>query len=190
MIHSNLLKLKNVNFSSYKIVCNFLLIQLKLANFTDVHALLSSPLINTVTSTSEVIDQRSVNPAITKLHTLVKPVACNIGVYYTWQLLSDEGNFSQFKLSAFDLTQYMRLDPAAVTALNLLPSQSEGGNRCQSILGLLNRCRTGQGQRLLAQWVKQPLMDLNKIGKGNVLVWNVSNWTTWARFLTLNTCKW
>ncbi|CAG2197296.1 MSH2 [Mytilus edulis] len=79
------------------------------------------------------------------------------------ELLSDEGNFGQFSISSFELGQYMRLDAAAVRALNLLPNTVEGGNRNHSILGLLNRCRTAQGQRLLGQWVKQPLVDLNKI---------------------------
>ena len=81
------------------------------------------------------------------------------------QLLSNEENFSQFKLSAFDLSQYMKLDSSAVRALNLMPNAAEGGNKCQSIYGLLNKCRTGAGQRMLQQWIKQPLIDINIIGK-------------------------
>jgi len=38
----------------------------------------------------------------------------------------------------------MKLDAAAVRALNLLPSPLDGGNKTMSVAGLLNKCRTAQ----------------------------------------------
>lgn len=61
------------------------------------------------------------------------------------------------------LLDHCRLDAAAARALNLDPLP--GDSRTTHLTGLLNKCRTVQGQRLLAQWVKQPLLDKRKIGE-------------------------
>eukprot|EP00051_Salpingoeca_urceolata_P003883 m.61333 g.61333 ORF g.61333 m.61333 type:complete len:926 (+) comp13199_c0_seq2:180-2957(+) len=79
------------------------------------------------------------------------------------ELMSNEASFGQFKLSQFDFKQYMKLDAAAVRALSLLPVPTDRGNKTMSLAGLLNQCKTAQGSRLLAQWVKQPLLDPARI---------------------------
>ena len=40
--------------------------------------------------------------------------------------MADQESFHQFTLGSFNLGQYMRMDAAAVTALNLLPNANEG----------------------------------------------------------------
>ena len=62
----------------------------------------------------------------------------------------------------------MRLDASALTALNLMPSPREGSNKTMSLYGLLNKCKTAQGSRLLMQWLKQPLLSLEEIGKSDM----------------------
>ncbi|KAL4820780.1 putative DNA mismatch repair protein Msh2 [Aspergillus spinulosporus] len=84
-------------------------------------------------------------------------------------VMSDATNFGQYQLYQHDLAQYMKLDAAALRALNLMPGPRDG-SKSMSLFGLLNHCKTPVGSRLLAQWLKQPLMDLAEIEKRQRLV--------------------
>ncbi|EXJ94599.1 DNA mismatch repair protein msh-2 [Capronia coronata CBS 617.96] len=84
-------------------------------------------------------------------------------------VLTDPSNFGQFRLYQHDLSQYMKLDAAALRALNLMPGPRDGSKN-MSLFGLLNHCKTPIGGRLLAQWLKQPLMNRSEIEKRQQLV--------------------
>ncbi|KAL8909214.1 MAG: hypothetical protein Q9207_000388 [Kuettlingeria erythrocarpa] len=84
-------------------------------------------------------------------------------------VMSDPSNFGQYQLYQHDLAQYMKLDAAALRALNLMPGPRDGSKN-MSLYGLLNHCKTPVGSRLLAQWLKQPLMSLEEIERRQQLV--------------------
>ncbi|KAG2175155.1 hypothetical protein INT44_007643 [Umbelopsis vinacea] len=85
-------------------------------------------------------------------------------------ILSDETAFGKYNLKHHDLSQYMRLDASALRALNLMPSPHDGASKTMSLFGLLNKCKTAQGSRLLGQWLKQPLLDIDSIRERQDLV--------------------
>ncbi|KAF3543519.1 hypothetical protein DY000_02004503 [Brassica cretica] len=79
------------------------------------------------------------------------------------ELLSDEGNYGNFTIRRYDISGFMRLDSAAMRALNVMESKTDA-NKNFSLFGLMNRtCTAGMGKRLLHMWLKQPLVDLNEI---------------------------
>lgn len=79
------------------------------------------------------------------------------------ELLADESNYGNYSIWQYNLDNYMRLDSAAMRALNVMESKSDA-NKNFSLFGLLNRtCTAGMGKRLLHMWLKQPLLDVNEI---------------------------
>ncbi|KAJ2787353.1 MSH2 protein [Coemansia interrupta] len=79
------------------------------------------------------------------------------------RLLADDSGFGGYSLHRHVPEKFMRLDSSAVSALGLLRSAEDGASRTMSLQGLLNRCKTAQGRRLLDQWLKQPLLSLPEI---------------------------
>lgn len=84
-------------------------------------------------------------------------------------IMQDSSNFGQYRLYQHDLCQYMKLDASALKALNLMPGPRDG-SKTMSLYGLLNHCKTPVGSRLLAQWLKQPLMSKEEIETRQQLV--------------------
>ncbi|TKA27058.1 DNA mismatch repair protein msh-2 [Salinomyces thailandicus] len=84
-------------------------------------------------------------------------------------VMTDPTNFGQYQLYQHDLSQYMKLDSSALKALNLMPGPKDG-SKTMNLYGLLNHCKTPVGSRLLAQWLKQPLMSLEEIERRQQLV--------------------
>ena len=85
------------------------------------------------------------------------------------ELVNEESseNLGKFSLRTLNLQRYLHLDSAAVYALNLFPppdiNYRSSLYKWQSVLGVLDRCKTNQGRRLLNQWLKQPLRNIDQI---------------------------
>ncbi|XP_026748711.2 DNA mismatch repair protein Msh2 [Galleria mellonella] len=81
-------------------------------------------------------------------------------------LLTDSTNFARFRIRTIQADCFLHLDTAALAALNVFPEPGDSSNApSRSLYGLLDRCRTQHGKRLLAQWLRQPLRDINLINE-------------------------
>lgn len=67
-------------------------------------------------------------------------------------------------LTTYSLEEFMTLDGEARRNLELTETL-RGGNEDGSLLGVLDRCVTPMGRRLLRQWVSKPLLDIDQINE-------------------------
>ncbi|CCK73494.1 mismatch repair ATPase MSH2 NDAI_0G05110 [Naumovozyma dairenensis CBS 421] len=110
--------------------------------------------------------------------------ACNALIGYL-ELLNEQDQLDRYELIEHSLQEFMKLDASAIKAMNLFPqgpvqpfgpsisssfSNSNGGGKIASLFQLLNNCKTNAGTRLLNEWLKQPLTNLDEITKRHDLV--------------------
>ncbi|KAL6951024.1 hypothetical protein ACO0QE_000316 [Hanseniaspora vineae] len=111
--------------------------------------------------------------------------ACNALLDYL-NVLRDTSNYGKYQLVEHSLSQFMKLDASALNALNIfpqsgsqitaptfshnVPGDSAHGNKVNSLFQLLNKCKTNSGIRLLNEWLKQPLLDIDELNKRHDLV--------------------
>jgi len=77
-------------------------------------------------------------------------------------MLNDGTDDATYDLLFGSLDTVMRLDSAAADAINLL-HKPDYPSQFGSIFGVLNKCKTKMGSRLLERWLRQPLIDHNEI---------------------------
>ncbi|XP_048485352.1 DNA mismatch repair protein Msh2 [Plutella xylostella] len=81
-------------------------------------------------------------------------------------LMSDSSNFGRYRISTTQVDYFLHLDSAALGALNVFPELGDvSHSRANSLYSMLDHCRTQHGKRLLAQWLRQPLRDINLINE-------------------------
>ncbi|KAJ8093587.1 MSH2 protein [Marasmius tenuissimus] len=150
--------------------CGVVITERKPSEFANKNIADDLPRLLTSTDASEATSADA-SVTIPQLSLPTAPAALSALITYL-SLLSDPANHKSFRIRTHDLSQYMRLDASALRALNLTEAPGNAGTttRNTTLLGLLNKCKTAQGTRLLATWLKQPLVNLHEIHKRQDLV--------------------
>ncbi len=88
-------------------------------------------------------------------------VAAGVVLHYLQE--TQKANLAHLKkLSVYNPTDYMILDPATKRNLEILSSMSDG-SRAGSLISILDKTKTSMGGRLLKKWVSLPLLKLEQI---------------------------
>lgn len=95
------------------------------------------------------------------------------GIILHEEMQKDDQNFYRFTLKEHKIDSFMRLDSSALAALNLFPMGQDAlskNNSNHSLYGVLNRCNSPMGRRLLSTWIRQPLVDIDQLQRRQKLV--------------------
>ncbi|KAI0765364.1 DNA mismatch repair protein [Fomes fomentarius] len=148
--------------------CGVVITERKPSDFTTKN--IADDLLRLLNASSTPSSSTDAAATVPQLSLPTAPAALSALVAYL-SLLSDPSNHGAWSIRTHDLSQYMRLDASALRALNLTEAPGNiGSNKNTTLFGLLNKCKTAQGSRLLGSWLKQPLVNRHEILKRQNLV--------------------
>lgn len=88
-------------------------------------------------------------------------IASGVVLHYLQE--TQKANLSHLKkISIYNPTDYMILDPATKRNLEILASMTDG-SRAGSLISIMDKTKTSMGGRLLKKWVSLPLLKLEQI---------------------------
>lgn len=104
----------------------------------------------TVEHCREVLDRKVASRAIS-------------GLLAFTELVADKRNYDKWEVRVHENGKHMRLDAAAIKALNVTANTAHQSAASRGVItslsALLSRGRTAMGKRLARTWLKQPLLD-------------------------------
>lgn len=89
------------------------------------------------------------------------------------ELLNLDDIVGKISVSAASLSSHLAMDRTAAESINLVPDinhHSGSSTTNSSIYSVLNQCKTKMGERLLMQWLRQPLVNLQEINSRHDMV--------------------
>ncbi|KII71136.1 DNA mismatch repair protein Msh2 [Thelohanellus kitauei] len=130
---------------------NILLAKVKQSDFKSNIDIVSSHIENDSIAIVK-IESPNVLKCLSVLMPYITVSQCNIEESETNQL-------ARFELSPYNRSDFMCLDVSAISSLSILP----GTEKSLTLFNLLNNCKTKEGQRLLNNWIRQPLKSKHRL---------------------------
>ncbi|KAJ1362949.1 hypothetical protein KIN20_022679 [Parelaphostrongylus tenuis] len=93
---------------------------------------------------------------------------CLCGLFTYLKMDEQSAYMHKFSLSDYRTSGYMHVDAGVVRSLELFALNYRNDTKRASdgtLYGLLNKCKTAPGQRLLREWLARPLCDLRQIAE-------------------------
>lgn len=108
-----------------------------------------------------LIRSKYISDAIMLSQKITSSAKCISAASCLLNLVQNKDNHGYFMLKEYDTKLYLKLNSILMRELNVIPPVSNKKTVC--LYTHLDRCKTRIGSRLLASWIRQPLIEVSEI---------------------------